>query len=74
MSDKEPGNSCLHVEVSRSLNGNRLWAWKIYAGEYECPIDESRPIFSSSNVAMNIGVTVRDYIYYKHGASKRVLH
>ncbi len=74
MLEKNAGNLCLHVEVRRSLTGPRFWAWTIYADEYECPIDESRPMFSSSASAMNVGVMVRNHMYFMHGARVRILH
>ena len=74
MLDKNSGNLCLYVEVRRGLDRPRLWAWKIYAGEYEYPVDESHPIFSSPVAAMNVGVTVRNYMYFKHGACLKFLH
>lgn len=50
----------LRVEVVQASRGDRLWAWAIYRGTGELPIDGSQAIFPNRDVARRVGIRIRD--------------
>ncbi|GEO98805.1 hypothetical protein GCM10007887_39860 [Methylobacterium haplocladii] len=50
----------LRVEVVQASRGDRLWAWTIYRGIGESPIDGSHAIFPSRAVAKRVGTCIKD--------------
>ncbi|GJE57851.1 hypothetical protein [Methylobacterium sp. WL9] len=58
MIDRTPQQ--LRVEVVQASRGDRLWAWTIYRGIGESPIDGSHPIFATRDIARRVGTAIRD--------------